>query len=231
MPNRIIRDSALASKKLSTVSAEAERLFWRLLMVADDFGRFQAEPAMLLSRCFPLMVKDYSIRNVEKWFAELLKVGCIIGYSCNGDVFGQFVVWNQRSRAETSKYPPPDDGQVTVIRPSAAHVDEDVDEDVDDRRRREPTASPLEGFEVFWSTYPKKKNKGDAEKAWRALAPGFDLRTRILEAVVAQRESHDWRKDAGKWIPYPASWIRGKRWEDDPAEPAYTEETQPLRLA
>src|SRR3990172_6898738 len=129
MPNRVIRDSALASKKLATVSAEAERLFWRLLMVADDFGRFQAEPSILLARCFPLQVKDYSVKQVSRWYAELTRCGAIIGYEVGGDSFGQFLVWNQRSRAEKSKYPPSDDGQVTVIRPSAAHVDEDVDVD------------------------------------------------------------------------------------------------------
>ena len=212
MPNRVIRDSALASKKLATVSAEAERLFWRLLMVADDFGRFQAEPSLLLARCFPLQVKSYSAKQVSKWYAELTRCGAIIGYSVGEDSFGQFLVWNQRSRAEKSKYPPSDDGQVTVIRPSAAHVDEDVDEDVDVRRRR--SSADADGFNDFWNAYPKKKAKGDAERAWKGIIPDAALQARIRAAVASQALSDDWQRDAGKWIPYPATWLRAKRWED-----------------
>jgi hypothetical protein len=227
VPNRIIRDCALASKKLSQVSAEAERLFWRLLMVADDFGRFQAEPSMLLSRCFPLKVKEYSIRNIERWYAELTQIGAITSYaSSNGDLFGAFVVWNQRSRADSSKYPPPDDGQVTVIRPSCDRLDEDVDvdEDVDER------SAKTDGFSEFWLAYPKKKNKGDAEKAWAALRPSPELLSRILTAVAAHCDSHDWRKDSGKWIPYPASWLRGQRWEDTIERFEDQDTLPPLRL-
>lgn len=69
-------------------------------------------------------------------------------------------------------------------------------------------------FAAFWEAYPKKKAKGDAEKAWRGVRAELSV---ILEAVNRQKRSSDWQKDGGKYIPYPATWLRGKRWED--AEP------------
>ena len=75
-------------------------------------------------------------------------------------------------------------------------------------------ASVMAGFEQLWDAYPKKKNKGDAEKAWRAVRPDAALIARILEAVEVAKHSDDWRKEGGKYIPYPASWLRAKGWED-----------------
>jgi hypothetical protein len=72
-----------------------------------------------------------------------------------------------------------------------------------------------ESFERFWSVYPKKRNKGDALKAWRALKPSEELVTAILAAVERARESAQWRKDEGQFIPYPASWLRARGFEDE----------------
>lgn len=71
-----------------------------------------------------------------------------------------------------------------------------------------------DGFEEFWITYPRKKSRADAEKAWRKLAPSPELRQRIYASVAAQRGSVDWTKDGGQFIPYPATWLNGHRWED-----------------
>ena len=82
--------------------------------------------------------------------------------------------------------------------------------------RAAPRAGSLaESFERFWSVYPKKRNKGDALKAWRALKPSEELVTAILAAVERARESVQWRKDEGQFIPYPASWLRARGWEDE----------------
>ena len=70
------------------------------------------------------------------------------------------------------------------------------------------------GFDEFWQAYPRKKAKGDAEKAWRAIKPDSSLLAVILGAVASQAQSPEWTKDAGQFIPYPASWLRAKRWQD-----------------
>ena len=37
----------------------------------------------------------------------------------------------------------------------------------------------------------------------------------ILTAVETWRKTDDWTKDGGKFVPLPATYIRGKRWEDE----------------
>jgi hypothetical protein len=78
-------------------------------------------------------------------------------------------------------------------------------------------APPLEGFAAFWDAYPRKKSKGQAEKEWKALKPAGDVQQAILAALDVQARSQDWRKGGGQFIPYPASWLRGKGWEDEDA--------------
>lgn len=75
--------------------------------------------------------------------------------------------------------------------------------------------TPLSGFDSFWEAYPKKKSKGQAEKAWKALNSSPDLETKILEAIKQAVRCEEWRKDAGQFIPYPATWLRAKGWEDE----------------
>ncbi len=79
-----------------------------------------------------------------------------------------------------------------------------------------PSAKALAAsFERFWSVYPKKRNKGDAWKAWRTLKPDEELVTVILAAVERAKASMQWRKDEGQFIPYPASWLRARGFEDE----------------
>lgn len=70
-------------------------------------------------------------------------------------------------------------------------------------------------FERFWKIYPKKKSKNQAKKAWEKLKPSSELVSTILDAVENQKRSNDWIKDAGKYIPYPATWLNAGAWEDE----------------
>ena len=37
----------------------------------------------------------------------------------------------------------------------------------------------------------------------------------MLAALERQRASDQWRKEGGRFIPLPATWINGRRWEDE----------------
>jgi hypothetical protein len=71
-------------------------------------------------------------------------------------------------------------------------------------------------FNIFWEVYPKKLNKSDAIKAWKSV--NVDLQT-ILDALQWQKELPDWKKENGQFVPYPASYLRGRRWEDEKPQP------------
>lgn len=70
-------------------------------------------------------------------------------------------------------------------------------------------------FDAFWGIYPKKKSKVQAYKAWRKLDFSNGLFDKILKAVEKQKLSDQWKKENGQFIPFPATWLNGKRWEDE----------------
>lgn len=72
----------------------------------------------------------------------------------------------------------------------------------------------MDDFEEFWKLYPRKCAKGDARKAWAQTAKIRPPIAQLLKAVYAARASEQWQKDSGSFIPYPATWLRGERWDD-----------------
>lgn len=75
-------------------------------------------------------------------------------------------------------------------------------------------------FTEFWKAYPNKKAKQAAAKAWKRLKPDRALFDVIMQALEAAKRSDQWSRDGGRYIPYPATWINGQRWEDQDAEVA-----------
>ena len=65
-------------------------------------------------------------------------------------------------------------------------------------------------FVEFWQIYPNRRAKKDALKAWQQVNPK-DIAT-IMQAVENHKTSDQWQRG---FIPYAATWIRGKRWEDE----------------
>ena len=70
-------------------------------------------------------------------------------------------------------------------------------------------------FNAFWEAYPKKRNKGDAFKAWKQAKVTLALYSRILATVEVAKRSTDWQKEDGRFIPYPATWLRAGAWDDE----------------
>lgn len=77
--------------------------------------------------------------------------------------------------------------------------------------------TPRLKFIVFWDEYPKKRGKGAAEKAWKKIDPA--VVPDLMKALEKHKMSADWTKDGGKYIPYPATWLNQRRWEDEIEEP------------
>lgn len=72
-----------------------------------------------------------------------------------------------------------------------------------------------ERFELFWKEYPRKVNKFKTEEWFNKNSltdEQFDL---IITKLKKYKDTTDWKKDNGKYIPYPTTWLNQKRWEDD----------------
>ena len=70
-------------------------------------------------------------------------------------------------------------------------------------------------FNQFWTAYPKHIAKQSAVKAFEKLKPDEKLLEAMLKAIELQKESKQWEKDGGAFIPYPATWLNQRRWEDE----------------
>lgn len=71
-------------------------------------------------------------------------------------------------------------------------------------------------FDRFWEAYPKKLSKGQAEKAWKSINPDEQLLATMIAIIERAMTLEDWKRDAGQYIPYPATWLNSKRWLDEP---------------
>ena len=71
-------------------------------------------------------------------------------------------------------------------------------------------------FSEFYRAYPgHRKNRANAKKAWDKLKPSGELVEKIMSGLDRAKQSHDWAKDDGQYIPAPAAWLNKRRWEDE----------------
>jgi hypothetical protein len=121
-------------------------------------------------------------------------------------------------------------GYATVTQGYAIDIEQEIelDKEIDknkkdiDIRAKNATCNVTENvtdlaidFDTFYSSYPKKKKKQDAVKAWNKLKLTPELAEQIMSALELQKKSADWLKENGQFIPYPATLINGRRWEDE----------------
>lgn len=77
----------------------------------------------------------------------------------------------------------------------------------------------LSEFETFWQYYPKKVGKKEACKAWEKAKDRPEIGTIILSLDLA-KQSEQWKKDNGQFIPNPSTWLNQGRWADEPVKRA-----------
>ena len=109
MPNRIIRESICTSESLAQISAAAERLWWRIIAQADDFGRMDARTQVIIGQCLTSFLGTVRPKEVESWLQELVNSELLHFYHAAGKRYLQIVKWDkyQTRRAKHSKYPDP----------------------------------------------------------------------------------------------------------------------------
>lgn len=79
------------------------------------------------------------------------------------------------------------------------------------------------GWVRFWRAFPKRVAKMDARKAFAQLNPTPDLINTMIAAIERQSVERAVCAQRGQWVaewPYPATWIRGERWTDEPLKPS-----------
>jgi hypothetical protein len=86
--------------------------------------------------------------------------------------------------------------------------------------------SPQNGFLKFWKAYPRKQDKGRVEKWFKQHKPNDEIVDLMIKQIERFKQTEQWKKEDGKYIPYPSTWLNAKSWEDE----FETEEEKEQRL-
>ena len=71
------------------------------------------------------------------------------------------------------------------------------------------------GFDSFWNHYPRHEGKAKARESFlKAIKKGVTLDV-LIDAIEKHKQSAQWQKDGGQYIPHPATWLNQQRWEDE----------------
>lgn len=70
-------------------------------------------------------------------------------------------------------------------------------------------------FSFFWEAYPRKQSREDTTKAFLSANIDHDTLKIILQNIHDRISSGEWSTQRKSYIPLPATYLRGKRWEDE----------------
>lgn len=217
MANRILRDWT-CSETINEISESAEIFFTRLIMKADDFGRFYGSPKLLKAQLFPL--KDYSFKSIEKWRDECVKIGIIFIYESDGKEYLEIRDFNQRLRLMKSKFPEPltVDCQMTVncqtidgLKRNRNETENEVEteEETKDLQAGVSDSKKIILFDSWWQAFDKKVGKEKTQKRWLSLSiEEMNHCLNVVADYVKSKPDKQFRKD-------PMTYLNGKHWNDE----------------
>lgn len=85
-------------------------------------------------------------------------------------------------------------------------------------------------FDIFYGEYPRHDSKQVAlirfSKIMEEMKSDEERKSmfnRIMSAVRMQKQSEQWQKENGRYIPMPSTWLNQRRWEDEGTTIAFVE--------
>ncbi len=186
MPNRIIKESICTSETIDGLSWFEECFWYRLIVNCDDYGRFDARPAVLKSRLFPLKER-ITLKDVSSALTKLADIGCVVLYDCDGRPYLYLPAWevHQTIRAKKSRYPDPHGGvKSSEIICTQMHADAPVIQSNPNPNPIPPLPplpptggadpvedlpEPLRGKTMEWLAYKRERRQGYKDQGLKSL--------------------------------------------------------------
>lgn len=236
---RTIKPDFFIDDELAALPPLTRLLFIGLWTVADREGRLRDKPLVIKATLLPFDTAD-----TDEMLTALAASGFIARYEADGrkciQVRNFLIHQRPNVREPESTLPALEDSEHDIARASiCTHVQahactlgrEGKGKEGNGKGRSTCTRASVnalphtsDAFDVFWQAYPRHVNRAKAEKAWKKINPDADLVARIMASVEAWKQSPQWTKDGGQYIPYASTWLNGRQWEDE--LPATTTETQ-----
>jgi len=106
------------------------------------------------------------------------------------------------------------------------HIDTDIDTDL-----KIKTLGQKKNFDRFWSEYPRKVKKKEAEDIWKRKKLDGLADVLVLDVKNRLQKDNSWKNG---FIPHPTTYLRGERWTDDieikTYEPEMKSKSQVMRI-
>ena len=227
---RNIKPALFKNEVLGVADPMLTLLFEGLWLLADKAGRLEDRPLRIKGELFPYR-ECVDMAGLLLWLAS---EGFITRYTVGEKRFIQVENFDKHQNPHRNEpesiIPSVSDGCITTdygrttsailgSTPADSLIPDSGFLTADPLNTSTPPALPTSPsddlFPKFWKLYPNKKGKVAAEKAWKKHKVTGDLFTMIAEGLAKQVVSEAWVKDGGKFIPHPATWLNGKRWEDE----------------
>jgi hypothetical protein len=191
-------------------------LFPLLVANTDDFGRMPADAFTVKNVVLPSSPRPE--RDFDKALDVIADVGLIARYDVDGSIYlqvHQFDLHQPNLHKRTASRFPDGPGTSGNFRRNLTEFNL-----TESKRTQNPEPCPRARtadslFASFWKAFPKKKAKEDAQRAWDKRRPNDELLAVMLRALERQKQSPDWQKESGRYIPLPATWLNGARWTDE----------------
>ena len=221
---RSIKPDAFMSDSLSRVPRGIRWTFAGLWTYLDDEGRGRDDVRLIKAALYPLD-DDVALSMLSDDLKQLEHIGCICRYEVDGKTYMHAPGWEDHQRVShptASKLPrcsrhdpdpivkPPEEfvKPPEPLRPEGKGKEQGK-EGKGTRASAATSSDPL--FDEFWSTYPRKTDKGNARKAWDKA-----LKKTTGQVIVAAAAAFAATNPEPKFTAHPSTWLNGERWDDQP---------------
>lgn len=237
MPNRIIRDGILDSRRVAELSDGGELFYRKLMSLVDDFARYEFDLEILRVKLYPRKLSKVTIEKVVAYLKEccLSPDPLVLIYTTKNRLYLEIQNFKQRARAEVSKFPDPsgcslvseyhaltDGGQLAVNNQADARLARIATTNTTTNTTTpEGSAEGNQGiefqqrkwFDTFWAKYWRRTARDAAWRAFKKHVTTEELFRQAMDAVEAQSEAMLAREDEHR--PHASTWINGRRWTDE----------------
>lgn len=231
MPSRILRESFVTSESVASLSPAVQDRLPRYFLLADDFGCFLVQPAVIRGRIFPLR-PDVEATTVESDLTDYARVGVVRLYcGPDGKRYAWFPHWNEHQRparaGSVRKFPaPPANGHAvpansgnflpysegTSVTTGSDSVSAGAGAVGTQLPPPPPQAPPgkkpesppnsQDALAAFLMETWRLLNASDLAAAWR-------LKWRSVDLLAEAKKARAYEQETGKTHDSPAAYLRG----------------------
>ena len=212
---RSIKPDFWTDEKVVELDFVDRLLFIGIWNFADDQGYLDHSPRRIKMQVFPGDNVD-----VSRALARLTSLGLLDEYESPSGPVLHVANWEKHQRVSNPAKPRFEAHELVSTAQSSAILASTSEPSRVIGKGREgkgedtcASADAEREFDEWYDAYPRKRGKGQAVKAYRAARKKASAQV-LLDALVAQIPTLTAK--GPNYVPYPATWLNGERWTDEP---------------